>query len=85
MITEHCRTARLPHGVAVAFVFSSMEGLAEEWWPATPSAESVRSEIFAAYEAERDAFMVDIATMVGASVTIADAYGFTTYEPEVRH
>lgn len=92
MSGEHKRTARLPHGYRVTFRFSGGEGFTTEWTPHEPRINNTRAfrRFFAAYKAERDAFMRDIATMIGGTVLVADLgapdlSGITTIRPEAVH
>lgn len=92
MSGEHKRTARLPHGYRVTFAFAPDAGLVTEWTPHEPRIKSARAfrRFFAAYKAERDAFMRDIATMLGGEVLVADVgapelSGITTIRPEAVH
>ena len=89
---EHKHTARLPHGYRVTFRFSPERGLWLTWAPHEPNIRSARKwrKFFDAYKSERDAFIRDVATMIGGTVLVADVgaaelSGFTTIEPEVRH
>jgi hypothetical protein len=75
--TPHRRTVKLPLGYGATFAFSPETGLACQWHPGIPSIESARAwrRFYAAYVAERDAFLAEIATMLDGAVLIADVKG----------
>lgn len=92
MSGEHKRTVRLPHGYRVTFTFSPVDGFATEWAPHEPRINSSRAfrRFFAAYKNERDAFIRDLATMIGGTVLVADVgapelSGVTAIKPEAVH
>lgn len=55
----HRRAARLPFGYSVEFRYSAASGIAAAWTPHPPRIESRRAQrrFFAAYTAERNAFL----------------------------
>ena len=94
MSGEHRRAVRLPHGFTCTFVFrpKPYRFLEAFWEPKAPS--DIRSprafrRLFRAYTADRNAFLGDVATMIGGSVLVADVGGdlggVTVIEPETRH
>jgi hypothetical protein len=86
----HQRTARLPYGYVCTFRYAPTFGLHFEWEPDVPRIHRPRAQrrFFDAYVIERDAFMRDIATMIGGSVLVADVGGplggVTVIPPAVR-
>jgi hypothetical protein len=88
---EHQRIARLPYGYTVTFGYGPDIGLRFEWEPDVPRIRSPRAQrrFFEAYTRERDAFMRDIATMIGGSVMVADVGGplgsVSVIRPGTRH
>jgi hypothetical protein len=71
------RSARLPLGYKAVFTFSPDTGLGVEWHPGLPRVESPRArrKFFAAYQAERDAFLGDVAARLGINILSADVAG----------
>ena len=85
-------TASLPHGYIATFTYSSAIGFRVEWQPAVPYIRNARHlrRFMAAYTAARDAFMADLAGMVGGRVLTVDVSkngvkAITVAEPPTRH
>jgi hypothetical protein len=84
---EHRRTVKLPLGFRCTFAFAVDTGLRFVWHPGIPRIESnrARRRFMAAYTAERDRFLAEVAGMLGAAVVVAGGNGgATTIMPEAR-
>jgi hypothetical protein len=88
---EHRRRVCLPHGYTATFSFSPATGLACDWEPSPPRIRTTRAQrrFLSAYTAERDAFITEVATMIGGVALVADVagdgiVGTRTIKPETR-
>lgn len=91
----HTRTAKIALGYSATFRMEPSGELSVEWKPRRPVIESARAwrKFFAAYQAERDAFLAEVATMIGGPVGVTDPVGasgdgrpeLTVIQPGVRH
>jgi len=68
---------RPPHGYTVTLSFTPPRTLEAEWDPGLPriSSPRARRKFYAAYTAERDRFLADVAAMTGHGIAVIDHHG----------
>jgi hypothetical protein len=86
-MSPHERTMTLPFGYRVTFRWNGID-MTTAWEPDLPTIRQGRGrrKFLAAYEAARNEFLTDIATIIGGGVLVMDLEGnATAIVPDKKH